>query len=102
MSTRDAVCVATEVAVDPATAFEVFTEDIDAWWGDALRPGSGPFVERAGVLRFEPEGSVPEGECRRLLEVFDDAAAFEKLIGDWWQGLLAALRTRASRRARRA
>src|SRR5205807_9172889 len=31
-STTDAVTVTTCVAVDPATAFTVFTEDIDRWW----------------------------------------------------------------------
>jgi uncharacterized protein YndB with AHSA1/START domain len=53
MSTRpegtDAVTVTTRVAVDPATAFAVFTGDIDRWWrrGKRFR-----FVDGDGVLQF--------------------------------------------------
>ncbi len=32
MSDDDRVVVTTLVAVDPATAFAVFTEEVDAWW----------------------------------------------------------------------
>src|SRR5205807_4756936 len=35
MNSTNAVTATVEVAVDPATAFEVFTEEIDRWW----RPG---------------------------------------------------------------
>ena len=56
---------------DPATAFEVFTSEVDAWWrrGPRFRHGGG----RPSAMRFEPfEGG-------RLLEVYSDAAggAFE-------------------------
>jgi uncharacterized protein YndB with AHSA1/START domain len=33
MSETDSITVTTVVAVDPETAFSVFTEEIDAWWG---------------------------------------------------------------------
>jgi len=32
MTVTDSVIVTTTVAVDPATAFQIFTEDIDVWW----------------------------------------------------------------------
>jgi hypothetical protein len=32
VSAADAVTVSIEVAVSPGVAFEVFTEDLDAWW----------------------------------------------------------------------
>lgn len=65
------VVVTTTVAVEPATAFEVFTDEVDAWWkhGPRYRPGS----DRSSVMRFEP------GVGGRLLEVYQDAqgGAFE-------------------------
>jgi uncharacterized protein YndB with AHSA1/START domain len=44
--------VTTRVAVDPQTAFEVFTGEVDAWWcrGPRFRWAPG----RGGRLRFEP------------------------------------------------
>jgi uncharacterized protein YndB with AHSA1/START domain len=67
----DTIRVTTVVAADPATAFEVFTSEIDAWWrrGPRFRHGGG----RPSAMRFEPfEGG-------RLLEEYGDAAggAFE-------------------------
>lgn len=66
MRSSDAVTVTTKVAVDPATAFRVFTEEVDAWWRRGpryrFRPG------RDGVMRFEP------GAGGRLVEVYDEAA----------------------------
>jgi uncharacterized glyoxalase superfamily protein PhnB len=54
-----------EVAVDPGTAFSVFTEELDLWW---VR---GPINHHAGgralAMRCEP------GVGGRLLEVYDDA-----------------------------
>jgi hypothetical protein len=92
----DRVTVTADVAVDPATAFEVFTSEIGAWW-TAMRPGSGPHTDRAGVLRFEP------GAGGRLLEVFDGEARDPFVIGliriwefpsrlvfEWRQGNFAA------------
>jgi hypothetical protein len=51
------------VAVDPLTAFEVFTDEIDAWY----RRGPHNFFDpvRAIGIRFEP------GVGGRLLEVYD-------------------------------
>ncbi|MCG8587680.1 MAG: SRPBCC domain-containing protein [Proteobacteria bacterium] len=65
-SSTDSVSVTTVVAVDPETAFEVFTEEVDAWWKHGKRFRTG---ERgASRMRFEP------GVGGRLLEIFDAAA----------------------------
>jgi hypothetical protein len=63
MSSTDSVTTSIEVAVDPATAFEVFTEEIDAWY----RRGPHNFADpaRAVGIRFEP------GVGGRLIEVYD-------------------------------
>jgi hypothetical protein len=66
MRTSDSVSVSTVVDVDPKTAFDVFTREIDAWWKRAPRYRFDP--ERSGRMRFE---------CRlggRLLEVYDESA----------------------------
>ena len=64
MSGRASVTASVEVAVDPATAFEVFTEDIDAWY----KRGPHSFKDPKAVgVRFEP------GVGGRLLEVHDAA-----------------------------
>ena len=53
-----------EVAVDPATAFEVFTEELDCWWIQ------GPInffdTARAYYMRMEP------GVGGRIVEVYDE------------------------------
>ena len=71
MSPTDCVRVTTVVAADPATAFELFTTEVDAWWrrGPRFRHGLG----RPSVMRFEG------GEGGRLLERYTDEAggAFE-------------------------
>lgn len=66
MNPPDCVRTATTVAIDPDTAFRVFTEEIDLWWkrGPAHRFGRG----REGRLCFEP------GPGGRLLEVYDEAS----------------------------
>ncbi|MDJ0847486.1 MAG: SRPBCC domain-containing protein [Myxococcota bacterium] len=64
MSGTDSVSASTTVDVDPATAFAVFTEEIDAWWGHGPRFRWRP--RRGGRLRFEP------GAGGRLVEVYDD------------------------------
>ena len=61
--------VSTLVAVDPATAFEVFTAEVDAWWKRGPRYRYGP--DRSGSMRFEP------GVGGRLLEEYDAGDAFE-------------------------
>jgi len=46
----DVVNVSIDVAVDPAEAFRLFTEDIDLWWktDPAYR------VTKSSLLKFEP------------------------------------------------
>jgi uncharacterized protein YndB with AHSA1/START domain len=65
----DSVLVTTVVAVDPATAFEAFTTDVDAWWGRGPRFR---VVDGASAMRFEP------GAGGRLLEVVDSGAIHER------------------------
>jgi mannose-6-phosphate isomerase-like protein (cupin superfamily) len=65
MSATDVVTATVEVAVDPATAFAVFTEEIGRWW----RPGPINWndAERAVGIRIEP------GVGGRWLEIYDEA-----------------------------
>ena len=62
----DCVTVTTVVAVDPATAFDLFTGGITAWWRPKVRglfrPG------RNGTLKFENG---------RLIETYDQGEPFE-------------------------
>jgi hypothetical protein len=57
------------VAADPATAFALFTTEVDAWWkrGPMFRPAVG----KGGTLHFEP------GSGGRLIETYEDGSAFE-------------------------
>jgi uncharacterized protein YndB with AHSA1/START domain len=65
-SPADSVVVTTVVAVDPKTAFAVFTEEVDVWWKHGKRFRTG---ERGvSCMRFEP------GVGGRLIEVFNEAA----------------------------
>jgi hypothetical protein len=61
-----AVRVTVRVAVDPLTAFDVFTTEIEQWY----RKGAAVLTQapRGSTLRFEP------GVGGRLLEVRDDGA----------------------------
>lgn len=65
----DGFKITTTVAVDPAAAFRVFTEDIDSWWrrGPAFR-GT---MNRDGELRFESDGD------RRLVEIDGEGVVYE-------------------------
>jgi uncharacterized protein YndB with AHSA1/START domain len=65
VSRTDSVTVSIDVAVDPDTAFEVFTEEIDSWYQRG--PHSWRFPDRAVGIRFEPYVGG------RLLEVHDRA-----------------------------
>lgn len=58
--------VAVTVAADPATAFDLFTQEVDSWWrrGPKYRFRG----KKHGILRFEP------GVGGRLVEVYDEAA----------------------------
>lgn len=55
----------TVLDVDPQAAFEIFTEDVDLWWGRGPRFRWAP--GREGRLRFEP------GIGGRLVEAYDEA-----------------------------
>ncbi|HYU39912.1 MAG TPA: SRPBCC domain-containing protein [Acidimicrobiia bacterium] len=65
MSGTDSVTVSIDVAVDPDTAFEVFTKEIDSWYQRG--PYSWRHPDRAVGIRFEPYVGG------RLLEVHDRA-----------------------------
>ncbi len=61
----DCARATTIVAVAPETAFEVFTEQVDAWWKRGPRYRFR--AQRDGKMRFEP------GVGGRLVEVYDDS-----------------------------
>jgi len=61
----DGVTVVIEVAVDPATAFEVFTSEIGTWY----RP-SASARGHTQIVRFED--GLEDGPSRRLVTVHDD------------------------------
>lgn len=67
MTAPEAVSVTTVVGVEPAVAFRIFTEELDAWWKTGPRYRVHP--ERKSVMRLEP------GVGGRLLEVYDEAGA---------------------------
>ncbi|MGA8115879.1 MAG: VOC family protein [Actinocatenispora sp.] len=77
-----------DVSVDPATAFAVFTEELDLWW---VRGPINHFAGgRAREMRCEP------GVGGRLLEVYDDATgdALELArITAWEPGRLLGFRS---------
>jgi uncharacterized protein YndB with AHSA1/START domain len=70
VSDADSVTVTIEVAVTPATAFAVFTEELDTWWQRGPRYRFVPPYQ--GVLRLEP------GVGGRLVHLrdADDGAPF--------------------------
>lgn len=76
----DCVRTSTVVAIDAATAFAVFTEEVDAWWRRGPRFRFDP--ERNGVMRFDPPGVGG-----RFLEVFDESGddAYEVGRVSVWQ-----------------
>jgi len=65
-SREDAIVVTTVVAVAPARAFAVFTEEIGAWWRSDL-PRNRFAAGRRGRMCFEP------GAGGRLLEESEEA-----------------------------
>jgi uncharacterized protein YndB with AHSA1/START domain len=73
VSASEQVEVTTVVAADPATAFEVFTDDVDAWW--AHRPSFRSSLAPRGQMRFEG------GEGGRLVEIWDEAAGRLHVLG---------------------
>jgi uncharacterized protein YndB with AHSA1/START domain len=77
MSRSGSIVATTLVAADPATAFEVFTTEVNLWWkaGPRFRPS----IKGPGSLRFEP------GIGGRLLETYDDGSSFEFGRVTTWQ-----------------
>ncbi|HJS74162.1 MAG TPA: SRPBCC domain-containing protein [Vicinamibacteria bacterium] len=86
MKPSDSVTVTTLVAVDPDTAFRIFTDEVDLWWRRG--PRYRPEVSAEGTMRFEP------GVGGRLLEVYETGNVFElgrihawepgaRLLFDW-------------------
>ncbi len=69
MSTTDSVTATTRVEVPPGVAFELFTEQVDAWWKHGAR--FRPAVHEAGTLCFEPRAGG------RFLETYPRGDAFE-------------------------
>ena len=65
MSATDSVTRVVNVAVDPETAFRVFTEEIDSWY--VRGPYSWNNPEKAVAIRFDP------GAGGRWIEVWDRA-----------------------------
>jgi uncharacterized glyoxalase superfamily protein PhnB len=63
--TDKSAAASVEVAVDPATAFEAFTDEIDSWW--VRGPINFFDSARAVAMRIEP------GVGGRVLEIYDDA-----------------------------
>jgi uncharacterized protein YndB with AHSA1/START domain len=73
VSAADAVTVSIEVGVPPATAFEVFTAEMDTWWQHGPRYR---FVAPyGGVMKLEPRVGG------RLLHVHDPAAGLSFEVG---------------------
>ena len=66
-SATDSVTVTTLVSVDSGTAFEVFTDEVDSWWGRGPRYRHA--VERSCTMCFEPRVGG------RFLEVYDESGA---------------------------
>ena len=84
-----------EVAVDPATAFAAFTDEMDLWW---LRTPITFYDSARAVAR-----KVEPGVGGRLLEVYDEAAGDVLVLGHitvWEPGAHLAWR-RGRRRGRR-
>lgn len=67
MSEPPRVVVTARVEVDPARAFALFTEDVDAWWKQG--PAYRVHAERPSRMRFEP------GVGGRFLEQYDTSGA---------------------------
>jgi hypothetical protein len=67
------VRVSIDVHVEPATAFEVFTDEIDAWYKRDRHTFYAP--DRAIAIRFEPRVGG------RLIEVYDAATGDGREMG---------------------
>ena len=82
----DAIEVSIEIAVDPMTAFTVFTRDIDLWWRKSKEYRFN--WRKLGTMQLEPQLGG------RVREVYPDGTAFElgkilhwappeKLVFEW-------------------
>ena len=116
-STGDQATVSISVAVEPAVAFEVFTQETDLWWRRGLRyrlagrrPGSLCFERGAGgrlFESFETSSGTQVHEAGRVTVQHPgwsairpghparhgvEGAAFSRMIGLWWGDLMTALR----------
>jgi uncharacterized protein YndB with AHSA1/START domain len=83
VSGDDQVQVCVTVAVPPATAFRVFTEDLDQWW----RAGRKYRHLRVGAMRLEPRlgGKLTESDGVRTVQI-GEVVAFEppsRLVLTW-------------------
>lgn len=83
--TEQSATATVEVAADPATAFEVFTAEIDLWW--VRGPINFFDAARAIEMRIEP------GVGGRILEVYQDGALELGTITSWEPGTLLAYRS---------
>jgi len=83
--TELSAAAAIEVATDPATAFKVFTEEIDLWW--LRNPINFWDSGRVIAMRIEP------GVGGRILEVYSDDALELATITVWEPGELLAYRS---------
>jgi uncharacterized glyoxalase superfamily protein PhnB len=86
--TEQSASAAVEVAADPATAFEIFTDEIDLWWvrGPITFWDSG----RAVAMRIE------SGVGGRIMEVYDSKNEDVLVLGritEWQPGELLAYRS---------
>jgi len=68
MSAADSVTVSIDVEVEPTVAFDVFTRELDAWWGRG--PRFRFVAPYGGTLTLEP------GVGGRLLHVVDGGVSF--------------------------
>jgi len=68
VSAADAVTVSVDVEVEPAVAFDVFTRELDTWWGRG--PRFRFVAPYGGTLTLEP------GVGGRLLHVVGDGVSF--------------------------
>jgi uncharacterized glyoxalase superfamily protein PhnB len=79
------VSASVDVEVDPATAFQVFTEEMDLWW--ARSPISFYDSARAIAQRCEP------GVGGRILEVYEDGALEIARVTVWEPGKRLGLKS---------
>ena len=75
-----------DVEVDPATAFTIFTSEVDLWW--VRGPINHYDASRITEMRIEP------GVGGRVLEIYDEAAgdlSFRERVTTWEPGRLLVL-----------